>query len=169
MSGRRFVNVTFDMIWYDMLFMYQYAWWETLLWTYLSSTTIIDLIIIIIIITVILIIVWCNSSYVCCSRWSSGHYQVTARQRSQCRNKGQCKYKKMYNYTYACLYKVINELDEHCEKDIDDMRWDEMWWLLIDDEDDVWIVCDFNIQHSIFHTDMEIPYEIKWRFSLVSF
>ena len=48
------------------------------------------------------------------------------------------------------------------------MRWDEMRWLLIDDEDDVWIVCDFNIQHSIFHTYLEISYEIKWRFSLVS-
>ena len=53
---------------------------------------------------------------------------------------------------YACLSKVINELDEHCKKDIDEMKRDEMRWLLIDDEDDVWIVCDFNIQYSIFHT-----------------
>ena len=53
------------------------------------------------------------------------------------------------------------------------MWWDEMRldlkWLLIDDEDDVWIVCDFNIQHSIFYTYLEISYEMKWRFSHVSF
>ena len=63
---------------------------------------------------------WRNSSYDFCSRRSWG--QVAARQRSQCRNKGQCKYKKMYNYTYACLYKVINEMDERCKKDNDEMR-----------------------------------------------
>ena len=34
--------------------------------------------------------------------------------------------KRRYNYMYACLYKVINELDEHCKKDIDEMIWDEM-------------------------------------------
>ena len=29
------------------------------------------------------------------------------------------------------------------------MKWDHLRWLLIDDEDDVWIVCDFNIQYFI--------------------
>ena len=50
----------------------------------------------------------------------------------------------MYNSVSACFYKVINEVDEHRKKDIDEMR-----WLLIDDDDDVWIVCDFNIQYFI--------------------
>ena len=31
----------------------------------------------------------------------------------------------------------------------DETIWDEMRWLLIDDEDDVWLVCDFNIQYFI--------------------
>ena len=55
----------------------------------------------------------------------------------------------MYNYIYACLCKVINELDGHRKKDIDEMKRDEMRWLLVDDEDDVWIVCDFRIQYFI--------------------
>ena len=137
--------------------------------TYLSSNAIIDLIIIIIIITVILIIVWCNSTYESCSRRSCGYCQVAVRQRIWYRRKGQCKYKKIS--VYACLSKVINKSDEHCKKGLDEMRWNEIrWdemrsdkirWLLIDDEDDVWIVYVIST--------FNISYEIKWRFSLVSF
>ena len=112
---------------------------------------------------------WSHSTFDCCSTRSSGFCQVAARQRIWYRRKGQCKYKKIS--VYACFYKVINKSDEHCKEDIDEMRWNEIrWdeirsdkirWLLIDDEDDVWIVYVIST--------FNISYEIKWRFSLVSF
>ena len=53
----------------------------------------------------------------------------------------------MYDYLHAYLYKVINELDEHCKKYIADMRWYEI--IVDSDEDDVWMVWNFDFQNFI--------------------
>ena len=42
---------------------------------------------------------------------------------------------------YACWYKVINELDEDCKKDIADMRWDDCWQMMYG----YYVISTFNI------------------------